>query len=337
MFPLLHLLPVSILGHSNHPLVPRFGCSKHMTGQRSQLINFVSKFMGTVRFRKDHVAAIRAYGDYQVENVIISQVYYVEGLGYNLFSVGQFCDSDIEVAFRKNTYYVRDLEGVDLLKGSRGLNLYTMSLEEMVQSSPICLLSTASKTKSWIWHRRLSHLNFGAINDLARQGLVKGIPKLKYQKDHLCSAYSLGKSKKHTYKPKSDDSIQKKLSLLHMDLYGPIRIESINGKKYILVIVFDYLWFTWVKFLRSKNETPEIMIKLLKKIQVRLKATVCNIRTYNGTEFVNQTLQAYYEDVGISHQTSVARTDNAQIEYGFRRVIMAFVHVIWPFLYAFVT
>ncbi|GKA46202.1 retrovirus-related pol polyprotein from transposon TNT 1-94 [Tanacetum coccineum] len=255
MFPLLHLLPMSILGHSNRPLVPRFGYSKHMTGQRSQLINFVSKFMGIVRFRKDHVATIRAYGDYQVGNVTISRVYYVEGLGYNLFSVGQFCDSDIEVAFRKNTCYVRDLEGVDLLKGSRGLNLYTMSLEEMVQSSSICLL----------------------------QGLVKGIPKLKYQKDHLCYTYSLGKSKKHTYKPKSDDSIQKKLSLLHMDLYGPMRIESINGKKYILVIVFDYLWFTWVKFLRSKNETPEIMIKLLKKIQVRLKATVCNIRTYNGT------------------------------------------------------
>ncbi|GKA13947.1 putative ribonuclease H-like domain-containing protein [Tanacetum coccineum] len=176
MFPLLHLLPVSILGHSNRPLVPRFGCSKHMTGQRSQFINFVSKFMGTVRFRKDHVAAIRAYGDYQVGNVTISRVYYVEGLRYNLFSVGQFCDSDIEVAFRKNTCYVCDLEGVDLLKGSRGLNLYTMSLEEMVQSSPICLLSTTSKTKSWIWHRRLSHLNIGAINDLARQGLVKGIP-----------------------------------------------------------------------------------------------------------------------------------------------------------------
>ncbi|GKC40750.1 retrovirus-related pol polyprotein from transposon TNT 1-94, partial [Tanacetum coccineum] len=93
-----------------------------------------------------------------------------------------------------------------------------------------------------------------------------------------------------------------------MDLCGPIRIESINGKKYILAIVDDYSLFTWVKFLGSKDETPEIVIKLLKKIQVRLNATVCNIQTDNGTEFVNQTLKAYYEDVGISHQTSIART-----------------------------
>ncbi|GKC77522.1 retrovirus-related pol polyprotein from transposon TNT 1-94 [Tanacetum coccineum] len=188
-------------------------------------------------------------------------------------------DSDLDsaLAFRKHTCYVRDLEGVDLPKGSSGLNFYTMSLEEMMQSSPIFLLSKASKTKSWLWHRRLSHLNFCAINDLAKQGLVRGLPKLKYQKDHLCSACSLGKSKKHTHKPKSDDSIQEKLYLLHMDLCGPMRIESINGKKYILVIVDDYSRFTWVKFLRSKDETPEIVIKLLKKIQVRLNATIRNI------------------------------------------------------------
>ncbi|GJR39147.1 retrovirus-related pol polyprotein from transposon TNT 1-94 [Tanacetum coccineum] len=143
----------------------------------------------------------------------------------------------------------------NLLKGSRGSNLYTMSLEEMTQFSLVCLLSKASKTKSWLWHRRLFHLNFGSINDLAKQALVRGLPKLKYQKDHLCSACSLGKSKKHTHKPKSDDSIQEKLYLLHMDLCGPMRIESINGKKYILVIVDDYSRFTWLKFLRSKDET----------------------------------------------------------------------------------
>ncbi|GJU44752.1 retrovirus-related pol polyprotein from transposon TNT 1-94 [Tanacetum coccineum] len=183
-----------------------------------------------------------------------------------------------------------------------------MSQEEMMQSSPVCLLSKASKTKSWLWYRRLSHLNFRYINELAKQGLVGGLPKLKYQKDHLCSASSLGKSKKHTHKPKSDDSIQDKLYLLHMDLCGPVRIKSINGKKYILVIVDDYSRFTWVKFLRSKDETLEIVIKLLKKIQVLLNAIVHNIRTDNGTEFVNQTLQAYYDDVRISHQTSVGHT-----------------------------
>ncbi|GJS78552.1 retrovirus-related pol polyprotein from transposon TNT 1-94 [Tanacetum coccineum] len=116
------------------------------------------------------------------------------------------------------------------------------------------------------------------------------------------------KSKKHSYKPKAEDSIQEKLCMLHMDLCGPMRIQSINGRKYILVIVDDYSRFTWVKFLRSKDEVPEFVIKFLKMIQVRLNATVRNIRTDNGTEFVNQTLRAYYEEVGISHQTSVART-----------------------------
>ncbi|GKE68745.1 retrovirus-related pol polyprotein from transposon TNT 1-94, partial [Tanacetum coccineum] len=181
----------------------------------------------TIRFGNDHVAAIMGYGDYYMGNVMISRVYYVELLGH-LFSVSQFCDADLEVEFCKHICYVRDLEGVDLLKGSRGTNLYTLSLEEMMQSSPICLLSKASKIKSWLWHRRLSHLNFDTINEFAKQGRVRGLPKLKYQKDYLCSTCSLGKSKKHTHKPKSEDSIQEKLYLLHMDLCGPMRIESIN-------------------------------------------------------------------------------------------------------------
>ncbi|GKA80501.1 integrase, catalytic region, zinc finger, CCHC-type containing protein, partial [Tanacetum coccineum] len=253
------------------------GCSKHMTGDRSQLTNFVNKFLGTVKFGNDHVAKILGYGDYQIGNVTISRVYHVEGLGHNLFSVGQFCDLNLKVAFRQHTCFIRNLEGVDLLTGSRGNNLYTLSLGDMMASSPICLLSKASKTKSWLWHRRLSHLNFGAINHLARHGLVQGLPKLKFEKDHLCSACAMGKSKKKPHKPKSEDTNQEKLYLLHMDLCGPMRVASVNGKKYILVIVDDYSRFTWVK-------------------------------TNNETKFFNQTLREYYEKVGISHETSVARS-----------------------------
>nr|GFA20643.1 putative ribonuclease H-like domain-containing protein [Tanacetum cinerariifolium] len=284
------------------------GCSKHMTGDHSQLINFVQKFLGKVKFGNDHVAKIMGYGDYQIGNVIISRVYYVEGLGHNLFSVGQFCDSDLEVAFRQHTCFIRNLDGVDLLTGSRGNNLYTLSLQDMLASSPICLLSKASKTKSWHWHRRLSHLNFGSINHLAWLGLVRGLPKLKFEKDHLCSGCAMGKSTKKTHKPKSEDTNQEKLYLLYMDLYGPMRVESINGKKYILVIVDEYSRFTWVKFLRSKDETLYFIIKFLNMIQVRLKVPVRRIQTDNGTEFVNQTLRDYYEEVGISYETSVARS-----------------------------
>ncbi|GJU22622.1 retrovirus-related pol polyprotein from transposon TNT 1-94 [Tanacetum coccineum] len=117
-----------------------------------------------------------------------------------------------------------------------------------------------------------------------------------------------GKSKKSSHQPKVEDTNQEKLYLLHMDLCGPMRVASINGKRYILVIFEDYSRFTWVKFLRKKDEAPKAIIKCIKNIQVRLNATVRNVRTHNGTEFVNQTLRKFYENVGISHQKSVART-----------------------------
>nr|GEW04342.1 hypothetical protein [Tanacetum cinerariifolium] len=198
-------------------------CSKHMTENCSQLMNFVSKFLGTIRFINDQVAKIMGYGDYQLGNVIISRVYYVEGLGYNLFSVGKLCDADLE-------------------------------------TSPTCLLSKASKTKSWLWHCRLSHLNFG-------------------------------KSKKSSHQPKDEDTNKEKIYLLHMDLCGSMCMESINMRRYILVIVDDYSRFTWVRFLRSKDEAPDAIIKCIKNIKVCLNVTVRNVRTDNGTKFVNQTLR----------------------------------------------
>ncbi|GKC23818.1 integrase, catalytic region, zinc finger, CCHC-type containing protein, partial [Tanacetum coccineum] len=150
-------------------------CSKHMTGNRSKLKNLMEKFIRIVRFGNDHFGAIMGYGDYVIGDSVILRVYYVKGLGHNLFSVGQFCDSDLEVAFRKHTCFVRDINGADLLKGSRSTNLYTISIDDMMKSSPICLLSKASKSKSWLWHRRLNHLNFGTINDLARQDLNRSL------------------------------------------------------------------------------------------------------------------------------------------------------------------
>nr|GEV83424.1 integrase, catalytic region, zinc finger, CCHC-type, peptidase aspartic, catalytic [Tanacetum cinerariifolium] len=109
--------------------------------------------MGTVRFGNDHVAAILGFGDLQWRNILITRVYFAEGLGHNLFSVGQFCDSDLEVAFRRDACFVRNFEGVDLLKGDRSTNLYTINLYEMASASPICLMARASSTKSWLWHQ----------------------------------------------------------------------------------------------------------------------------------------------------------------------------------------
>ncbi|GJZ86256.1 integrase, catalytic region, zinc finger, CCHC-type containing protein [Tanacetum coccineum] len=300
-------------------------CSKHMTGNRSKLKNFVEKFIGSVRFGNDQFGAIMGYGDYVIGDSVIFRVHYVEGLGHNLFSVGQFCDSDLEVAFRKHTCFVRDMNGTDLLKGSRSTNLYMISIDDMMKSSLICLLSKASKSKSWLWHLRLNHLNFGIINDLAQQDLVRGLPRLKFKKDHLCSACQLRKSKKFSHKPKSENTNMEVLHTLHMDLCGPMRVQSINGKKYILVIVDDYSRFTWVKFLRSKDETPEFVINFLKQIQVGLNKTVRYIRTDNGTEFINQVMSEYYEGVGIFHQKSVPRTpqQNGVVERRNRTLVEA--------------
>ncbi|GJY49219.1 retrovirus-related pol polyprotein from transposon TNT 1-94 [Tanacetum coccineum] len=203
--------------------------------------------------------------------------------------------------------------------------VHEVTLIYMMKSSPICLLSKASKHKSWLWHRRLNHLNFGTINDLARKDLVRGLPRLKFEKDHLCSACQLGKSKKHTHKPKTENTNLEVLNTLHMDLCGPMRVQTINGKKYILVIVDDYSRFTWVKFLRSKDETPTVVIKFLKQIQVGLNKTVRFIRTDNGTEFVNKTLYDYYESVGIFHQKTVPRTpqQNGVVERRNRTLVEA--------------
>ncbi|GJT18104.1 retrovirus-related pol polyprotein from transposon TNT 1-94 [Tanacetum coccineum] len=244
----------------------------HIWGSNATDIPSSSSLVMTVRFVNDNIARIMRYGDYQLGNVI---------------------------AFRKNTCFIRNLEGVDLIFESRDTNLYTISLDDMLKTSLICLLSKASKTKSWLLHRRLSHLNFSTLNKLAKDGLARGIPRLKFQKDHLCLECALGKSKKSSHQPKDEDTNQKQLYLLHMDFCGPMHVASINGKRYILVIVPDYSRFTWVRFLRIKDEAPEAIIKCIKNIQVRLNAIVRNVRTDNGTEFVNQTLREFYENIGI--------------------------------------
>nr|GEU64480.1 retrovirus-related Pol polyprotein from transposon TNT 1-94 [Tanacetum cinerariifolium] len=240
------------------------GCSKHMTGDRLRLMNFMKKFIETVRFENDHFGAIMGYEDYVIGDSVISRVYYVEGLGHIVF-YRAFFDYDLEVAFRKHSCYVRDTDGVELIKSSSGSNLYTISVEYMMKSSPICLLSKASKNKSCLWHRRLNHLNFDTINDLARKDLVRGLPRLKFEKDHLCSACQLGKSKKHTHKPKTKYTNLEVLNTLHIDLCGLMRVQTINGKKCILVIVDDYSRFTWVKILRSKDETLETVPRTLQQ------------------------------------------------------------------------
>ncbi|GJU42305.1 retrovirus-related pol polyprotein from transposon TNT 1-94 [Tanacetum coccineum] len=252
------------------------GCLNHMTGNLKLLKNFVEKFTGIVRFENDHFAAITRYIDYVHGNITICHVYYVEGLGHNLFSVGQFCDGDLEVAFRSKTCYVRNLERDDLLIGARESNLYTISISDMAVSSPVCLMSKATLTKSWLWHRRLSHLNFGTINHLTKQDLVDGLLKFKCDKDHLCSAYEHGKSKKATLPPKLD-------------------------------------------------EAPQMIKKFIAQVHVNFKVQIQKVRSDNGIEFKNATLQTHYEKLGIMQQFSISRTpqQNGVVERRNRTLVEA--------------
>nr|GEU78130.1 hypothetical protein [Tanacetum cinerariifolium] len=257
------------------------GCSKHMTGNIKLLSNFVEKFFGTMKFRNNQIAPILGYADLVQGNVTIK---------------------------KKSTCYICDLKGNDLLTCSRGTDLYSITLQDTSTPNPICLMAKATSLQAGLWHRRLSHLNFDTINFLSKYDIVTGLPKFKFVKDHLCSSCDLGKAKRKSFKTKNTPSSKRRLQILHMDLCGFIRVESFNGKKYVLVIVNDYSRYTWTHFLRSKDETPKVLIDFLRLVQRRLHAQVRTVRTDKGTEFLNKTLHAYFAQEGIEHQTSVART-----------------------------
>nr|GFB75280.1 hypothetical protein [Tanacetum cinerariifolium] len=233
-----------------------------MTRNLKLLINFVEKFLGVVKFMNDQIAPILGYGDLVQGAITIERVYYVEGLNHNLFSVGQFCDANLDVAFRKSTCFIRDLKGNDLLT-------------------------------AWLWHRRLSHLNFDTINLLSKNDIVVGLPKLKFVKDHLCSSCELGKAKRKSFHTKLTPSSKRR--------------------------------YTWTHFLRSKDEIPEVLIKILWLVQRGLQAQVRVVRTDKGTKFLNQTLHAYFAAEGILHQTSVTRTpkQNGVVERRNRTIVKA--------------
>nr|GFA27922.1 retrovirus-related Pol polyprotein from transposon TNT 1-94 [Tanacetum cinerariifolium] len=250
------------------------GCSKHMMGNHALSMNFVEKFPGTVRFGNNDFAVIAGYGDVVIGSMTIKKVYYFEGLGHNLFSVRQFCDKGLDVAFRKSTCFFRNENGVDLLTGDRSSNLYTIALNKVASNSSTCLLAKASSSQSWLWHQRLSHLNFATINNLVKNNLVQGLHKMKFEKDHLCFVCEQGKIHRKHHKSKTDFASNKPLYLLHMDLCGPMRVQSINGKRYVLVVVDDYSRYTWVFFLHSKDEASEVIISFIKKTQVSLQLQV---------------------------------------------------------------
>nr|GFB35023.1 hypothetical protein [Tanacetum cinerariifolium] len=179
------------------------GCSNYMTGNLKLLTNFVEEFLGSVKFGNDQIAPILGFGDL------------------------------------KSTCYFRDLKGNDLLTGSHGTDLNSITLQDTSSPNPICLMAKATSSQAWLWHRRLSHLNFDTINLLSKNDIVIGLPKLKFVKDHLYSSCELVKAKRKSFQIKTTASSKRRLHLLHVDLCGPMRVENINGRKYVLVIIDD--------------------------------------------------------------------------------------------------
>ncbi|KAJ9553320.1 hypothetical protein OSB04_017365 [Centaurea solstitialis] len=288
----------SISCTANHKWYLDSGCSKHMTV---------------------------GHGDIVCEDITINNVAHVEGLNHNLFSIGKFCDKDLEVIFNKRRCAVRTEWGRELLVGTRKTNLYTIKLRHMLANKSQCLITKKSSHQSLLWHRRLSHLNYRYLDRLVKQRLVSGIPMIKFEPDQMCSGCAQGKMKRASHPPKPEQGSKSPLSLIHMDLCGPMKTVSLAGRKYVLVIVDDFSRFSWTKFLKTKDETSNLIINFIKAVQVQLKLPVQTVRSDNGTEFKNQVLKGFYNSLGITQTFSAARTpeQNGVVERRNRTLVEA--------------
>ncbi|KAJ9551848.1 hypothetical protein OSB04_015893 [Centaurea solstitialis] len=301
------------------------GCSKHMTGRKELLSNYREEYGGSVKFGNNELSPVVGHGDIVCKDITINNVAHVEGLNHNLFSIGKFCDKDLEVNFNKRRCAVRTEWGRELLVGTRKTNLYTIKLRHMLAKKSQCLITKKSSHQSLLWHRRLSHLNYRYLDRLVKERLVSGIPIIKFEPDQMCSGCAQGKMKRASHPPKPEQGSKSPLSLIHMDLCGPMKTVSLAGRKYVLVIVDDYSRYTWTRFLKTKDETSNLIINFIKAVQVQLKLPVQTVRSDNGTEFKNQVLKGFYNSLGITQTFSAARTpeQNGVVERRNRTLVEA--------------
>ncbi|KAI3772432.1 hypothetical protein L6452_03618 [Arctium lappa] len=278
-----------------------------MTGQKDLLTEYKEEKGPSVTFGGNGKGFTRGFGVLSNGTTTFRRVAYVDGLKHNLLSISQLCDKDYEVRFTKKACSVLNEKGKLALSGHRRENVYVIDMDSTITEN-LCFLSKASSDVNWLWHKRLSHLNFKTLNSLSSKELVSGLPQHSYAKESLCSACEKGKQTKASFKSKQVSSVTSPLQLLHMDLFGPVNIQSIAGKKYTLVIVDEFSRYTWVIFLRCKSDTPEELISFVKKMEVLNNLTVRSIRSDHGTEFKNSSLNNFFENKGISHNFSSVRT-----------------------------
>ncbi|KAJ9566938.1 hypothetical protein OSB04_002904 [Centaurea solstitialis] len=274
---------------------------RHVTGQRNILFNYVVRAEGFVKLLDKRRLPILGYGRMMNGEHIIKNVRYVEGT-------------------------IKDEDHNKILRAIRNGDLYTTMFYAVPQQvEAVVLLAKASKEESWLWHQRLSHQNFRDMNNLVSKHLVKGLPETRLSKDTLCSACEKGKMTRSLHPPKMETNCHHPLDMLHMDLCGPMRVESLARKKYMLVLVNEYFWYTWLEFLRAKSDAADLIIAFIKRIQVLLGCQVRKLRSNNGTEFRNVKLQSFLEEVGISHNFSDVRTpqQNGVVERKNRTLVEA--------------
>ncbi|KAJ9557270.1 LOW QUALITY PROTEIN: hypothetical protein OSB04_011884 [Centaurea solstitialis] len=288
------------------------GCSRHMTGNRSFLENFTTFNGGYVAFGDNpRGGKVSGKGKVTGGKLTLEDVYYVDQLRYNLMSVSQVCDKKLFTLFSEtecmilSPKFVVD-ESFILLRTPRKDNVYCLDLNGMPSEVVNCLFSKASMTESSLWHRRMGHMNIKTMNLLVKNQL-RSSPK-EFTLDDHCVACLKGKQHKASHKSKTINTISAPLQLLHMDLFGPTNVMSIGKKSYCLVIIDDYSRFTWVFFLRTKDETSGLIKPFVKRVENQVNLRVKVIRSDNGTEFKNADLNSFCEEKGIERQFSAPRT-----------------------------
>ncbi|GJW80772.1 putative ribonuclease H-like domain-containing protein [Tanacetum coccineum] len=291
------------------------GCSRHMTGNKAYLDEFQDFNGGPVAFGGSR-GYITGKGKIKTGKLDFEDVCFVKELQhFNLFSVSQICDKKNKVLFTDSECLVLSPEfklpdeNQVLLKIPRQNNMYSFNLENIVPTGGLaCLIAKATTDESNKWHRRLGHVNFKNLNKLVKGNLVRGLPSKIFQNDHTCVACQKGKQHKASCKAKAVSSISQTLQLLHMDLFGPTSVRSLNHKTYCLVITDDFSRFSWVFFLRTKDETSAILKDFIRQIENQLNQKVKTIRSDNGTEFKNKEVIEFCGIKGIKREYSNART-----------------------------
>ncbi|KAJ9567112.1 LOW QUALITY PROTEIN: hypothetical protein OSB04_003078 [Centaurea solstitialis] len=266
------------------------GCLRHMTGTLELLSSYVNKEGSSVAFGGNQKGKIKGYGMIVKGEIIVNQVSCVDGLKHNLNSVSQLCYNGMDVMFKiKYCIMYKSDTLIEVMRANKRGDIYLMCFETLEVKEEICLVS--SNEEAWLWHTRFCHLNFHTLDKLVKLKLVKGLPDIMIEKDHICSACEMGKLKCLPIKP--NPSFDKPLQMLHVDLCGPIAKQSLNGKKYSLVCVDEFSRYTWVEFVKKKSHVPLLLINLFKRLQVLHGMQVRVIRSDNGTEFKKSTIEDY--------------------------------------------